>query len=100
MRSHVSKNRLLTLSCYSVLVSVPLSVCISATPTGRISVKFNSGDFYEKLSRISIFGCNQSNISGILHEDVSTYCFRLHKCVISALLCNTLSFILFALTSS
>jgi len=95
MRPRVPKKSLLVLSCYSILLSVGMH------PTGRISVKFNSGDFYEKLSRNSRLGHNQSNISGILYEHVSTfYCSRLHKSVIRALLCNTLYFILCALKHS
>jgi hypothetical protein len=37
--------------------SVYPSVCISVTPSGRISVKFIIGDFLESLSRNSRFGC-------------------------------------------
>jgi hypothetical protein len=40
------------------------SACISAVPTGRISVKFDIGDFYKTLLRESKFGCNQVKISG------------------------------------
>jgi hypothetical protein len=33
-------------------MSVRLSVCISAASTGRIPVKFDIGDFYEKCAEI------------------------------------------------
>jgi len=35
----------------SFFMSARLSVYISAAPTGRIYVKFGTGDFYEHLSR-------------------------------------------------
>jgi len=37
-------------------MSVRLSAFIGAAPTGRISVQFNSGNFYEPLFRKSRFG--------------------------------------------
>jgi hypothetical protein len=37
-------------------LSIRLSECISAVPTGRISVKFDIVDFYENLSRKSECG--------------------------------------------
>lgn len=44
------------LSVLPVNLSVRLSAFISAVPTGLISVKFDSDDFYEKLSVKSKFG--------------------------------------------
>jgi hypothetical protein len=35
---------------------VRLSACVRAAPTGRIFMKFDTGDFYENLSRKSGFG--------------------------------------------
>ena len=46
---------LLPLSCLSVSPSVRLSATFDSAPTGRISVKFDSGDVYETLSRKSKF---------------------------------------------
>jgi len=48
-RSHSGEKRLIPSSC----PTVRLYVCpwISATHTGRISVKLDTGDFYENLSR-------------------------------------------------
>jgi hypothetical protein len=54
---------------------VLLSACISAAVTGRISVKFGIGDFYENLSRKSKFSYNRTDISSTLHEDLSTFIF-------------------------
>jgi hypothetical protein len=42
-------------SCFSVL----LFARIGAAPTGQISVKFGIGNFFERLSRRSKFGCRQ-----------------------------------------
>jgi len=42
-------------------------------PTGQIFVKFYTGDFYENLLRNSMFGYNQTKISGNLHEDPSEF---------------------------
>jgi hypothetical protein len=44
---------------------------ISAAGTGRISVKFDFGDFYENLSSKSKFVYNGEKISGISDEDLS-----------------------------
>jgi hypothetical protein len=41
-----------TLSCPSVRPSA----CVNAAPTGRISVKFDTGDFYENMLRKPTFG--------------------------------------------
>jgi len=57
-RSHSREKHLLALSCPSA--------CINATSTERISVKFDTGDLYEILSRKSKFGTNRSIISGTL----------------------------------
>jgi hypothetical protein len=46
-----SQNILLDSSC----LSVRLSACISSAATGWISMKLDSGDFYEILSRKSEF---------------------------------------------
>ena len=39
--------------CLSVCLSVRLSACNRAAPTGRLSVRFDTGDFYENLARKS-----------------------------------------------
>jgi hypothetical protein len=52
-------------------LSVNPSACMSAAPTGRISVKLDIGNFHENLSRKSKFGVNRANISGTLHEYLS-----------------------------
>ena len=54
-------------------VFVRLPAFISAVPTGRILVNFEIDTFYEKLSRISRFGCNWAKIPGTLHEHVGTF---------------------------
>jgi hypothetical protein len=36
-------------------------------------VKFYTGDFYENLSRNSVFGDNRTKISSTLHEDPSEF---------------------------
>jgi len=36
-------------------ISTSLSACFGAAPTRRISIKFDTGDFYENLSRIYKF---------------------------------------------
>jgi hypothetical protein len=40
----------------SFVMSVSLSTCISVGPTGQISMKLDSGEFYENLSRRPKFG--------------------------------------------
>jgi hypothetical protein len=47
---------------------VRFSAQISATPTGRFSVIFDTADFYEKLSINSKFCKNPAKISGSLQE--------------------------------
>jgi len=46
---------------------VRLSASISATPIGRISVKYDTECFKKHLSRKSKFGYNRAKIYGILH---------------------------------
>jgi len=48
------EKQLLASSCLTV--RLPVSACISAAPTGRISVKFGIGDFYGKHLRKPKFG--------------------------------------------
>jgi hypothetical protein len=48
---------------------VRLYACISAAPTGRISVKFRIRDFCENMFREFKYG----EISGSLHEYLSTF---------------------------
>jgi hypothetical protein len=58
--------------------------------TGRISAKFDSGDFYEHLSGRSKFDSNGTKISGALHEDPSMFRVGRDVCsaaIDSALLC-------------
>jgi len=56
------------------------SACNSAAPTGRISVKFVIGDFYENMSKISRFGQTRTKILGTLREDLSTFLLLLKIC--------------------
>lgn len=46
-------------------------VRMSAAPTGRMKVKFDIKDFYEKPSRISKFGYNWKKGSCKLYEDLT-----------------------------
>ena len=48
------------------------SIRINSAFTEPICVKFVIGDFYENLSTKSILSKNRREISGILHEDVSS----------------------------
>jgi len=48
---------------------------ISVASSGHISVKFGIGNLCENLSRKPLFGKNQAEIFGTLHEDLSTVCF-------------------------
>jgi hypothetical protein len=48
---------------------------------GRISVKFNIGDFCGNLSRKSKFGYNRAKISGTLLEDLSKSRVKLSQAV-------------------
>lgn len=57
----------------SVSLSIQLSAFISATPTGRIYMKFGTGDFDESLLRNSKFGSNRTKISDTLHGDLTKY---------------------------
>jgi hypothetical protein len=50
--SRSQEKRLLASSCPSVCLSLRLLSRISVAPTGRISVKFNLGDFCEKSVEI------------------------------------------------
>jgi len=47
--------RVLAKSAYQLrpflCLSVPLSQCISSTPSGQVSAKFRIGGFYENISR-------------------------------------------------
>ena len=56
-------------------MSVCLSVCISAAPTGRTSSKSYTGVFYENLSRNPSLGQNRPKISDTIHEDLGTVRF-------------------------
>jgi len=49
------------------------SVCINATPTGRIFVIFITGNRHEHLPRKHKFCYNRAKISCTLHEELSTY---------------------------
>jgi hypothetical protein len=46
--------------CPNVHLSFRLSTCISAAPSGQISMKYDFWDFSEKLSMNSKFGQNQN----------------------------------------
>jgi hypothetical protein len=86
VRSHFCVKRQLA----SSFPSVRVSPCIGADSTGRISVKFDNGDVYQKMARKYRFGKNRTKILDRLHEDLSAfYCCRRHKYAIRALLCNT-----------
>jgi len=47
--------------------------CISAVPTGRIFVKFGTGNFYENPSINSKFSLNRTKVSGTLRQDLNTF---------------------------
>jgi hypothetical protein len=50
--------------------TIYLSAHISTAPTGGISLKFDTGDFYEKLSRKSKFSLKLDRNIDTLHEGV------------------------------
>jgi hypothetical protein len=59
------------------VISVRPSARISVTPTGRISAKFDTVDFYENLSNKSKFGYNLTKTSATLRVGLSVfYCYR------------------------
>ena len=63
-------------ACYLLLVcpSVRLSACISASSTRRISVKFDTGDSYENLSRSpNLFKIGQK-YRALRMRTLSTFC--------------------------
>jgi hypothetical protein len=72
----------------SIVMFVCLSACIIATPTGRISVKFDIDVLYQNLSRNYKFSSNWAKISDTLHEDeyVSLLLATYIRC--EALLCR------------
>lgn len=72
-------------------MSVRLSACNSAPPTGRIYVKFDTGDCYKNTSRKPKFGQNRTKeIHGNLLIDLwRFYCFRQNKFAIKTLLYNS-----------
>lgn len=63
-----------------VLPSVRLCACISAAPTRRSSVKFDSGDCNENLSMKSKFYYSQEKISNIVHEDLIRVTVAVFEC--------------------
>jgi hypothetical protein len=68
-RSHSREKCLLPSSCPSAR--------ISRFPTGRISVKFYTENFYDTLLRRFKFDKNQAKMSSTLHGDLSEfYCCR------------------------
>jgi hypothetical protein len=76
-RWHSREKRLLVSSCPSVC----LSACISATPTGRIFVKFLIFGTFVKIRRESpdLLKIGKK-LSGALHEDLSRFdCYRRHE---------------------
>jgi len=59
--------------------SVRLSIYISAAATGRNSVKFNIGDFYENMLRKVHMWLKSGKNMGNLREALSTfYCYWQH----------------------
>ena len=68
---------------HSVLASVLGLTCDSTnsilqhqrmkSPTGHISVKFNTGDLHKNLLRNSKFGYHQAKIFGALSEDIRDF---------------------------
>jgi hypothetical protein len=65
VNSHSHEKHLLASSC----LSVRLSTCISPAPTGRMSVEFDTEDFYEALSKKFSFGYSRTKMSVNLHDD-------------------------------
>lgn len=63
------------------------STSISSASIGYIFVKFDIGDFYENLCKMSKRVYNRTKISSTLLEDVSTFhCFMGHHIIIWGLL--------------
>jgi hypothetical protein len=68
-------------------ISVRPPACISAASTGRISVKFDTVDFYENLSIKSKFGYNLTKTSATLRVGQNIfYCCRPHKVAVKPFL--------------
>ena len=67
--------------------SVRPSAYISAAPTGQISVKFDTADFYENRSIKSRFCYNLTKTSVTLRVGLSMfYCYRRHKVAVKTFL--------------
>ena len=70
-RSHKARK-----SSVSFVVSVRLSACSSAAPTGRIFVKFDIGDLRKYFKRLHIW-LKSDEVARALHDDAS-YVYILH----------------------
>jgi hypothetical protein len=57
-------------------MSVRLSAYISAAPTGRICVKFETEDFHANLLRKSKFSWNQAQKSDTINEELRMFSYR------------------------
>ena len=63
-----------------------LSARISEAATGRVFVKSDIANVYENQARNTKFCYNGANLSGTLHEGLSSsYCFWPHRLAITAL---------------
>ena len=60
-------------SVLSVCLSVCLPACINKFPTGQMFLKFNIGDIFKNLWRKIKFDTNQTNMSGTLREEITTF---------------------------
>ena len=66
-------------------MSVRLSARITASPTGRITVKFDIGDIWEYVENTK-FGLNRTKTSGSSHEDLRMFGCRRNEVTSKALL--------------
>jgi hypothetical protein len=75
VRSHSREKRPIRFAVF-VALSVRLFACNSPAPTGRIYIKFYSGNFYDNMSRQSKFNKNRTRISAntIQNKRNSTSC--------------------------
>jgi hypothetical protein len=67
-------------------MSVRLSARITASPNGRIFMKFDIADIHENKSRQSKFGLNRTKTSVNLHEDLRIFGCRRNEVAIKAFL--------------
>jgi hypothetical protein len=77
-------------------LSVDPSACIIAAPAWQVSMKYDTENYFQNLSKSSTFRPNQIKISDTLHDALTAfYCCRRHKFSIKSLLYNTQYFYIF-----